>query len=170
MMRRLGAWAVYVYFAVFLGIILGLSSYWDHIYATPEQPIKFPHKTHVEKVGLKCESCHLYADKSRQAGIPSVERCMQCHQAVKTDSPEIQKLTRFWKQRKPIEWAKIHKVPDFVYFSHKRHVTNGIPCQTCHGEVQAEMEVHKAKTLSMGFCVSCHRENNAPVDCYTCHK
>ncbi|GIV82885.1 MAG: cytochrome c3 family protein [Armatimonadota bacterium] len=170
MLKRLGAWAVYAYFALFLAIIVALGSYWNYLYATPEQPIAFPHKTHVQVVNLKCENCHLYTDKGRQAGIPSVQKCMECHQAVKTESPEIQKLTKYWEENREIEWAQIHKVPEYVYFSHKRHVTKGIPCETCHGQIGYEMVVHKAKSLSMGFCVTCHRQNNAPVDCYTCHK
>lgn len=170
MMKKLGAWVVYVYFLAFIGIILGLGAYWNYLYATPEQPIDFPHQTHVQKVGLKCEDCHQFADQGRRATVPSVEKCMSCHQAVMTDSPEIQKLTKYWEEKRPIEWAQIHKVPEFVYFSHKRHVAKGVACETCHGDVGQEMVVEKVRTLQMGFCVACHRQNNAPVDCYTCHK
>lgn len=161
---------LYGYFGVCFLAVAGLGTYWKTYKSIPPQPIAFPHKTHVSKVGLACTECHTYADKAKLPGIPPISKCMSCHKAVAVDSPEIRKLTEYWKQKKPIQWVRVNKLPDYVYFSHKRHVKRNIACQTCHGQIQAEMSVHKAKSLTMGFCVSCHKANQAPTDCYTCHK
>lgn len=170
MAKRLGALALYLYFGVFLLATAAFSYYWNSKKATPDQPIAFPHVVHVNKVGLKCLDCHQFADKARHATAPPISKCMSCHKTAVTDRPEIQKLTRYWEQKKAVEWAQIYKLPDYVYFSHERHVKKGVPCQTCHGQVQVLSTVHKARSLQMGWCVSCHRQNNAPVDCTTCHK
>lgn len=172
MLKRFGPIVFYGYFGLFFIVTLGLSAYYSRYDGTPKQPIAFPHDKHASKLGLQCEQCHQYADKSKHAGAPPVEFCMSCHSNVFTDRPEIQKLTKYYEDKKPVEWAQLHKVPEWVYFSHKRHIAAGVACQECHGEVQAAggTEMRKNKTLQMGFCVSCHRQKDAPLDCYTCHK
>jgi hypothetical protein len=135
-----------------------------------EQPIHFPHATHLNKVGLTCLKCHTTADKSPQAGVPALSVCMECHTKVKTDSPEIKILTEHWNNKEPVEWNKIHQVPWHVRFTHKRHIKAGIDCAVCHGEVKTMTQVHQVRSLEMGWCVRCHQENKAPTDCWTCHK
>ncbi|NQU09955.1 cytochrome c3 family protein [bacterium] len=135
-----------------------------------EQPIQFPHDTHVITVGLACIHCHTTADRSPEAGVPAVSVCMECHQKVKTDSPEIKKLTEHWNNEEPIEWTKIHQLPWHVRFTHKRHIKAGVDCAVCHGQVNTMTQVRQVRSLEMGWCVRCHQENRAPSDCWACHK
>jgi hypothetical protein len=130
-----------------------------------EQPIQFPHYTHAQVLGMECQYCHSEARKSKHSGIPPVQSCMGCHQWVKTDQPEIQKLTKYWEdsagpalskvtyggtlteaeeaaladtQAKGIPWNKVHDIPDFVYFAHKPHIRAGVDCTECHGQMQLQ--------------------------------
>jgi hypothetical protein len=135
-----------------------------------EQPIHFPHNTHILKAGLACTKCHTTAEVSPHAGVPPLSVCMECHNKVKTDSPEIKILTEHWNNKAPVEWNKIHQVPWHVRFTHKRHIKAGVDCTVCHGEVKTMTQVHQVRSLEMGWCVSCHRQNNASTDCWTCHK
>lgn len=148
----------------------------------PTQPIAYSHKLHAGDLGIDCKYCHFGAEKSKHAGVPPVNVCLNCHKMVKPDSPEIKKIHEAYNSGKSIEWIRIHKLPDFVAFDHSRHVNRGVACQTCHGNIQ-EMEVVKQEnTLAMGWCVNCHREYtrhppahmadkniNATLDCSGCH-
>lgn len=136
---------------------------------SPEQPIDFPHPVHVQSLQMNCLYCHFSAQKAPDPGMPAVSTCMGCHSVVATGSAEIQKLAAYWNERKPIPWVRIHKVPDYVQFPHMRHVNAGVSCQTCHGEVQEMPRVFQYSSLNMGWCVSCHVENEARYDCSTCH-
>ena len=156
-----------------LGVILGAFAnqtfFPDH---TPEQPIAFSHALHAGDNQIPCQHCHVHAAHSPSAGVPSVNKCMNCHKAVATDRPEIQKVAQYWENAEPIPWVKVHDLPDFVYFPHKRHVQAGLACQECHGEVQAMTEVTRVSSLKMKWCVECHRERAVEngTDCWTCHK
>jgi hypothetical protein len=158
------------YFGLAAVLVIGLGFHLRAKSAPLAQPIHFPHATHVQKVGLTCVQCHTTADKSPRAGVPAVAVCMNCHKNVKTDSPEIKILTGYWERKEPIEWNKIHQVPWHVRFTHKRHIKAGVDCVVCHGEVKTMTQVHQVRSLEMGWCVRCHQENNAPTDCWTCHK
>lgn len=139
----------------------------------PKQPIDYSHRLHAGELQIECKFCHTYARRSRSAGIPAVSQCMACHQVIGRGKADIEYLAKKYDSQKPIEWVKVHDLPDFVYFSHKRHVAAGFDCQTCHGPVE-EMEVlYREAPLTMGWCVDCHRENldkGASVDCLACHK
>jgi len=197
----------------------------------PAQPIAFSHRLHAGELQVQCLYCHSGAEKSRHAGIPSTNVCMNCHRFVsatlgavraedevakkeKRDparvvSAEIQKIYDALalndrlqpdptKQPRPINWIKVHNLPDFVYFDHRPHVNAGVTCQKCHGPVETMERVRQVEDLSMGWCVNCHRgvdragldgnenftsrpapaaQGNAPVthrvyasiDCSTCH-
>lgn len=137
---------------------------------TPEQPIAFSHVTHVAKNNIECQYCHSGVSKSPFATIPSVETCMGCHKLIKTDSPEIQKLKNHYDEKRPVEWEPVNNLPEHVYFTHEWHIKAGIGCQNCHGQVQQMDVVEKVSSLKMGFCVSCHRENGASIDCLICHQ
>jgi len=95
---------------------------------------------------------------------------MECHVKVKTDSPEIQKLTAAWADGRPIEWKRVHSLPWHARFTHKPHIGAGIECTTCHGEVAGMAVMRQARSLEMGWCLNCHRQKSAPTDCLTCHK
>ncbi|HXH82874.1 MAG TPA: c-type cytochrome [Candidatus Tectomicrobia bacterium] len=161
----------------------------------PAQPIFFSHLIHAGSYQIPCQYCHADARRSEYAGLPSVERCMGCHRIIGAqDNPEIQKIHEYAAAGKPIPWVRIFKVPEFTYFPHKPHVQSGLACQTCHGPIE-RMRVVGAETgprlandlahliglrpgpplLSMGWCLECHREQNAtrgtraPLDCISCH-
>lgn len=151
-------------------IVLGAGYYWYTYEKPPTQPIAFSHKIHASRLGLDCTFCHIYADKSPRAGVPSVQKCMSCHRAIATERPEIKKLHKYWNDKEPVPWIKVHQLPTFVYFSHKRHIKAEVKCTQCHGFVQTMDVVRKVSSLNMGWCVSCHRANDAPTDCLICHK
>ncbi len=137
---------------------------------TPEQPIPFTHQVHVQKLKMECMYCHSFADRSIVAGLPSVQKCMGCHKFAGLDKPGVQKLQEYWKSQKPIVWNKVHDLPDFVYFSHKRHIKAGIKCSQCHGDVGNMTVATRVSSLGMGWCLNCHIKKGAPRDCWTCHK
>ena len=137
----------------------------------PKQPIAFSHKLHAGAYEIDCKYCHTGVMKGKSANIPSPNICMNCHTQIKQDSPEIQKIysaigydvvtASYTGQQKPIEWVRIHNLPDLAYFNHAQHVNvAGIECQTCHGPIQ-EMDVVKQYTLlTMGWCIDCHRKTD----------
>jgi hypothetical protein len=136
----------------------------------PEQPLPFSHRTHAGVNHIGCRMCHAYAEHSIIAGIPSMTRCYGCHKFIDRDKPDIQLLVKTYDDGKVIEWNRVYRVPDHVFFTHERHLAAGLRCQRCHGQVQEMDVVQQVSPLTMGWCVDCHRERNAPTDCLTCHK
>ena len=161
----------------------------------PRQPILFSHVIHAGSFQIACQYCHADARRSEYAGIPSVERCMGCHKIIGAqDNPEIAKIHGYAQRGQPIPWVRVFKVPEFTFFPHRPHVRFGLECQTCHGPIE-RMRAVGAETgrklsddllrlvgfrppppaLTMGWCVECHREQNAtrgaraPLECVTCH-
>ena len=167
----------------------------------PDQPIAFSHRLHAGELAISCHYCHSTAERSRHAGIPASSTCMNCHRfitAKRADvraeeelakkegrkprpvmSPEVKKIYDSVKTQEPIRWARIHQVPDFVYFDHRPHVAAGLECQKCHGPVETMERVRQVSTLNMGWCVNCHRGRDgtmvrglpvkASSDCSVCH-
>jgi len=136
----------------------------------PVQPIEFSHAIHAGSYGLDCQYCHADARRSPFAGLPSVARCMGCHKIVAAQgNPEVGKLQRYWSEQRPVPWVRIHKLAGFVYFPHKRHVQGGLACQACHGPVETMQRVAQVAPLTMGWCVGCHAERQAPLECVACH-
>ncbi len=172
MKRRVAPVVITAYFLLFVLFVLLMGYFWNKNQKTPVQPINFSHQIHVSKVGLQCTFCHTTVEKSRFAGIPSVQKCMSCHKSVKTESPEIQKLTKYWNEKKPVPWRRVYSftIQNYVYFTHKRHIKAGLECSNCHGEVKVMPHIERVRKLEMGWCISCHRAKNAPTDCWTCHK
>lgn len=161
----------------------------------PRQPIFFSHLIHAGSFRIDCQYCHADARRSEYAGLPSVERCLGCHKVIGAqDNPEIAKIRQFAERGQAIPWVRVFKVPEFTHFPHKPHVRAGLACQGCHGPIE-QMRVVGARTgprlmndlanlvglkpppppLSMGWCVECHRTQNAtrgtqaPLDCVACH-
>ncbi len=128
----------------------------------PEQPIAFAHKVHAGDNRISCLYCHYGARTSRHAGIPSASICMNCHAMLERQTVEIEKLKEAFQMDRPVAWVKVHNLPDFVYFNHSQHVLSGVACQRCHGPVEAMDRVEQWASLTMGFCIECHR-NNAHV-------
>lgn len=146
-----------------LGITVHLFWYWfspKHLNVgyQPKQPIPFSHALHVDNVGMDCRYCHSNVEKAAHSNIPATETCMNCHKQIKTDSPHIKKLTEHYESGEPIEWIKVHMLPDYVYFNHSAHVNVGVSCVQCHGQVNKMDVVYQAEPLSMGWCLECHRE------------
>ncbi len=134
------------------------------------QPINFSHKTHAGTNEIPCEFCHTYARRSINSGAPSMESCIGCHSVVggseDDQKTEIKKVVQQWDERKPIAWKKVHDLPDFVFFSHKRHIQVGFDCTECHGEIN-QIDVISMNTmttdLSMGWCMQCHTTNHPVI-------
>lgn len=159
-----------VFGALALVLVLAAIAFSDGEAAGPAQPIAFPHKVHVQDYRIDCQYCHSEARRSEYAGIPSVTRCMGCHKITAADRPEVQKLHEYFNNQAPIPWVRVHKLPEFVHFPHKRHVRAGLACQTCHGPVETMTVAERVAPLTMGWCVECHTTRKAPVDCMVCHR
>jgi len=125
----------------------------------PEQPIAFSHKLHSGMYEIECNYCHTGVNKGKSATIPSANICLNCHNVIKTESPEIKKIWKAVEKNEPIKWVRIHNLPDLAYFNHAQHVkVGGVACEKCHGPI-AEMEVvQQHSSLTMGWCINCHRE------------
>lgn len=128
---------------------------------SPVQPINFSHKLHAGENKISCLYCHGGAERSAVAGIPATSVCMNCHSQIRKDSPEIQKIARSAAGGTPIQWVRIHDLPDHVRFNHQRHIVVQIACQQCHGPVETMDRVAQFETLSMGMCIACHRTHRA---------
>ncbi len=140
---------------------------------SPEQPVFFKHTVHVGMDSISCAYCHFSAAQSEEAGIPPVGTCMGCHRFIQGTTEEfqaeIQKVMQFWADSTAIPWVRVHSVPEFVQFTHKPHIRAGVACAECHGEVGSMERVERVAPLTMGWCVTCHRDRGAPDDCATCH-
>jgi menaquinone reductase, multiheme cytochrome c subunit len=128
---------------------------------SPIQPVPYSHKLHAGDLGMDCYYCHYTANKSGHAAVPQTEVCMNCHTRVKPQSPRLEKVRDSYNTGKPVEWVRVHRVPDYVFFNHQAHVTVGVSCVSCHGRVDQMVEVKQMEPLNMAFCLDCHR-NPAP--------
>lgn len=127
----------------------------------PEQPIPFSHKLHAGKYEIECQYCHTGVEKSKSANIPSLNICMNCHNSIRTTSPNIQKIYAYLEKDEPIQWVRVHNLPDLAYFNHSQHVkVAGLECQNCHGPIQEMEIVRQSSLLTMGWCIDCHRETD----------
>jgi mono/diheme cytochrome c family protein len=177
--RKLAKNKKFVFFVLLCGTLALCSWGWVTMWNTnvhqgyqPVQPIKFPHDLHAGAMKIDCQYCHSGAYKSKNASIPSLNVCMNCHKVVKTESPEIHKIydalgydpqTQKYDSTKarPIQWVRIHNLPDFAYFNHSQHVkVQGLKCQTCHGPVQTMKEVYQYSPLTMKWCIQCHKRTD----------
>lgn len=140
--------------------------YLDVGYA-PEQPVPFSHKLHAGHHDMDCQYCHSNVAVSKQANIPPTQTCMNCHSQIKTDSPRLAKIRESWKSGEPVEWVRVHNLPDYAYFNHAIHVNMGVGCETCHGRIDRMEVVAQKEPLSMSWCLDCHRNPEKyvrPVD------
>jgi len=127
----------------------------------PKQPISFSHKLHAGEYKIDCNYCHTGVNRGKSAHIPSANICMNCHGVIKKESPEIQKIYTSIENNTPIEWVRVHNLPDLAYFNHSQHVNvAGLECENCHGDI-AKMEViQQRSSLTMGWCIDCHRKTD----------
>jgi len=135
----------------------------------PVQPIPYSHKAHLA-LGLECKTCHTNPDPGKLMTFPATSTCMSCHATVAKSKPAIQKLAAFAKSQQDVPWVRVYAVLPGVNWTHRKHLDAGMKCETCHGEV-AQMDAMSEATsvTTMGVCITCHKANNAPTVCQTCH-
>ena len=159
---------IIVFLVVLVSVVTAATTY----YATPKytrvgyapvQPVPYSHALHVDKLGLDCRYCHSNVEKSGVANLPTAQTCMHCHSQIKTDSPLLAPVRAAYQSGEAIPWVRIHQAPDYVYFNHSVHVNRGVSCVSCHGQINKMEVVTHAKSLSMGFCLDCHRNPQANV-------
>ena len=144
------------------------------------QPVEFDHRHHVRDDGIDCLYCHPDAETTPSAGVPPTELCMGCHGQIWVDSPLLAPVRESWRTGVSIAWRRVNDLPDHVYFHHGVHVHAGVPCTTCHGDVQNMARVERHASLQMNWCISCHRHPPGRPDeghriterttCSACHR
>jgi hypothetical protein len=153
-------------------LAIGVVWYWfspeytDVGYA-PKQPVPYSHQLHVGELGLDCRYCHSSVEKSAVAVVPPTQTCMNCHQVVLRDSALLEPIRASAATGTPMRWVRVHNLPDYAYFNHSIHVRAGVACVSCHGQIDQMEVVTQAKSLSMGWCLDCHRDpapNLRPVN------
>lgn len=160
---------------VFVGVVCGITYYftpkfWEVGYQ-PEQPVLYSHQIHVAKLGMDCRYCHTHVEDGRHANIPDTATCMNCHTGevgvggylnatlwkAHEINPNLVKVRSAYASGEPIRWKRVHKLPDYAHFPHSVHVKAGISCYSCHGNIHQQAEVRQVQSLSMGWCLECHR-------------
>ena len=137
---------------------LARSSYLTGRYVEKQQPVQFSHKHHVGDDGIDCRYCHTTVETTATAGMPSTQTCMNCHSQLWADAPYLEPIRASFRENKPIEWERVHDLPEFAYFNHSIHVTKGVGCETCHGRVDRMPLMIQKASLQMEWCLNCHRD------------
>ncbi len=159
----------FLFLSLAVVLLLTLAASGQKRQAAPRQPIPFSHKTHVA-LGQRCLDCHAMPEPGDLATFPKEAKCMSCHTAIKAESPAIVKLAEYYKEKKPVPWVRIYKVPDYVFFSHQNHHKKAkIACETCHGPVAERAVMTREKPASMLSCMDCHDQMGASNECNFCH-
>ena len=122
-----------------------------------QQPIQFSHAHHVGGMGIDCRYCHTSVEDSAFANIPPTKTCMNCHSQIWTNAPILEPVRASFRDNTPLQWTRVHDLPDFVYFNHSIHVKQGVGCATCHGPVDRMPLMYQEATLMMSWCLDCHR-------------
>lgn len=133
------------------------SPYQTDVDVVKDQPIPFSHEHHVNGLGIDCRYCHGSVEESYFAGMPPTYTCMSCHSQIWTDAPMLAPVRESLALDRPIEWNRIHDVPDYAYFNHSIHVKKGVGCYSCHGQVDQMPLAWKEESMNMGWCLECHR-------------
>lgn len=129
----------------------------------PKQPVAYSHKLHAGDLGIDCRYCHNFIEESPVANVPPTQTCMNCHKLIGQDNEKLLPVRESWASGMPVEWTRVHKLPDYVYFNHSAHLHAGVGCETCHGHVQLEEVIEQVKPLSMSWCLDCHRDPNSQL-------
>ena len=124
----------------------------------PIQPVDYSHKLHAGELGIDCRYCHNTVEYANKAALPPTQTCFNCHTQIHKDSLKLLPLWESYETGLPVEWKRVHDLPDFVYFSHAAHVNRGVSCVECHGRIDKMEVVYQHEMLSMGWCLSCHRD------------
>jgi hypothetical protein len=168
-------WSNTAYRLVLLGLAFGViaivvgpmlyvrTSYNTSQFVAWDQPVEFDHRHHVRDDGIECLYCHSAAERSPNAGVPTTGVCMGCHAQIWSESPLLALVRRSYFSGVPIDWKRVHDLPDFVYFDHSVHVVRGIDCANCHGDVGGMPRVMQTQPLTMGWCLDCHRDSHDAI-------
>lgn len=143
--------------AFFVITQIARSSYLTGIDVERPQPVQFSHKHHTGDDGIDCRYCHTSVETSASAGMPPTQTCMNCHNQIWADSPYLEPVRASFRDNKPIQWERVHDLPEYVYFNHSIHVAKGVGCSTCHGNVDEMPAIRQVVTLQMEWCLTCHR-------------
>ncbi len=156
---RLSLLAVLVFLGFLGGVVglLNLSGYNTNQNVTIGQPIQFSHAHHVGGMGIDCRYCHTSVEEAAFAGIPPTKTCMNCHSQIWIGAPILEPVRASFRDNRPLQWTRVHDLPDFVYFNHSIHVKQGVGCETCHGRVDRMPLMLQAASLQMEWCLDCHR-------------
>jgi len=133
------------------------SSYLTGRYLERMQPVQFSHKHHVGDDGIDCRYCHQTVETTASAGMPATQTCMNCHSQLFADQQYLEPVRASFRDNKPIEWQRVHDLPEYTYFNHSIHIAKGVGCSTCHGQVDNMPAVFQENTLQMEWCIACHR-------------
>jgi hypothetical protein len=151
-------------------LVLGQVSEPRYVRPAPEQPIPYSHKKHAGELKIACAECHPIPGNGDFATLPPTGKCMSCHSTVAKDSPHIAKLAAWHEAGEKIRWAPVYRIPDYVFFNHRKHIAvEGVDCATCHGPVAEREQLRREKDISMAACMDCHRTKKASNDCLLCH-
>lgn len=123
----------------------------------PDQPVPYSHALHVGELGLDCRYCHTGVERNSYSNIPTAQTCMNCHSKVKTESPKLEPIREAFRTGAPVNWIKVHDLPDYAYFNHSAHVNRGVGCESCHGRIDQAEVVAQVEPMSMSWCLDCHR-------------
>jgi hypothetical protein len=149
-----------VFILAFLGwcmAVVARSSYVTNVGIVRDQPVPFSHEHHVNGLGIDCRYCHTSAEKSAYPGMPQTKICMNCHQQIWVGSEMLAPVRESYRTDQPLEWTRVHRLGEFVYFNHSVHVNKGVGCATCHGPVNNMPLMWQHGTLLMEWCLDCHR-------------
>jgi hypothetical protein len=154
---------------ILVGAFLLLFYGYPHLGMGPEQPIPFSHRLHAGHKAIQCQFCHPYVGRSNHPGLPPVEKCLFCHNYIIAKHPQILKEHDYFNTKTPTPWRKVFYLPEHVLFNHQRHIRKNLACGECHGQVEAQDRLAGVR-FKMGFCLNCHRQRGANVDCWlACH-
>jgi hypothetical protein len=144
-------------FLAWTGAELQRSPYYTTVGESRPQPVPFSHQHHVGGLGIDCRYCHTSVEETAFAGIPPTNTCMNCHRQIWSTSPMLEPVRASFRNNVPLQWTRVHDLPDFAYFNHSIHVAKGVGCYTCHGAVDTMPLTWQAQSLQMEWCLNCHR-------------
>jgi menaquinone reductase, multiheme cytochrome c subunit len=124
----------------------------------PDQPVPYSHALHAGELGMDCRYCHTTVERGAKAAVPPAATCMNCHQTVHPTSEKLLPVRAAFTENQPLHWTRVHDLPDYVYFNHSAHVSVGVGCESCHGRIDQMVKVYQAESLTMGWCLDCHRQ------------
>ena len=158
--------------AVAAGGTVGVVGFARSAYVTwtsnrPSQPVPFRHRHHAGELGIDCRYCHADVETAPQAGLPPTETCMTCHSQIWTNASMLEPVRRSLAENNPVQWTRVAKLPDYVFFRHDIHIAKGVGCESCHGRIDQMALTYRAKAFTMQFCLDCHRDpapNLRPAD------